>query len=180
MYNVGLTLSHDEIVKKIFYTKCRPSQGGWAYYKHLIKRFILMLTGWIAATMTAACSALLVMFSPEMITVIIHYDGTIHFEELYSSIFMIIFMFIAATYVVIITIFVPSIVIIFWAELTKQRNRFFYCLSGAAIGTGYTIDHLYLSSRLHLLNAVHFIIAGIASGFLAGLVYWRIAGRAGS
>jgi len=70
--------------------------------------------------------------------------------------------------------FVPALIAIVFAEIFRWRSIFFYLIVGGAIGllsaeATIAFDGLTFAEDLRLLS--------LASGFVAGAVYWLIAGK---
>jgi hypothetical protein len=71
------------------------------------------------------------------------------------------------------TLLVPALFVIAICEALRIRNLFAYLTLGVAVAAGLTMYTIGLSNAGDLFN----LIVSIATGIVAGFIYWRIAGR---
>ena len=72
--------------------------------------------------------------------------------------------------------FIPALLIIFYAEVTKRRDWLFYALAGGVLAA---IAPFLIAAVLTPADgsAVDFAMMTTVSGMIAGIVYWAVAGR---
>jgi hypothetical protein len=78
------------------------------------------------------------------------------------------------------TAFVPAVLLIVVAEVTRLRNLLYYAAAGAAVGLtsffGSNVE-LRLENTTDVTPVFHPLQLAAAAGIVGGLAYWLLAGR---
>lgn len=132
--------------------------------------------GWIASCIVACVSITFGLSIAVFTNMLIKGDNLSDFSVIeFLTIHFIIFM-VTMMFIVYYTI-LPSIAVIIWAELTKQRKWHVYSIAGSLIALCIIIykQRKFLDFGLGYLFLI--LLITVSSGFLAGYIYWLCSGR---